>query len=338
MSNWFGRIALGSAMLLGSVSLAADTLWLHNGDRISGELVSVSGTKVKWRSPLLGELTVNQLKVSAIESSEPREVVINQHHYQACTFSAPEQRPQMQCADGVVEVDWREIGSALKPAADKEKSWDVSGSVAIAMRNSGGNTKEEQWAVDSRVEAIYGVTRQILTLEYDVESEDEVKTKDERKLNYQYDLFLTDKWYINSSLGWEENRFKDLDQRVIVGFGGGYQFLNTPISKLSAEAGINWIEESFIKDRDRERSVFRWKLNYSRLLSDSGLEFFHRHVYLLSLDDSEDWEVDSETGLKWPLMGNLRSEIKLEYDYDNRPSDDADELDRVWSVGVIYDW
>ena len=69
------------------------------------------------------------------------------------------------------------------------------------------------------------------------------------------------------------------------------------------------------------------------------MEVFHRHAALQSLEKQSDYEVNTTTGLKYPINGAFSSIFQLEYNYDNLPAEESiDKVDRKWSVGVNYDW
>ena len=78
---------------------------------------------------------------------------------------------------------------------------------------------------------------------------------------------------------------------------------------------------------------FGWQINRK------GMEFFHRHAVLQAVDDPDDWEINTTTGLKYPINGHFSSIVQLEFDYDNLPAEVlVDKRDQKWSIGLNYDW
>ncbi|MCZ6873309.1 MAG: DUF481 domain-containing protein [bacterium] len=62
-------------------------------------------------------------------------------------------------------------------------------------------------------------------------------THDEWSAGLQYDYFLRPKLYIYSHTRVQRDRVADLDLRLLVGVGGGYQWIETPAISFSTEAG-----------------------------------------------------------------------------------------------------
>lgn len=69
-----GRLVLmaGLGCLFLVANLRADRLQLANGDEIEGELLEMSGGKVKFRHPILGEFSVPRSQVHAVELGKER--------------------------------------------------------------------------------------------------------------------------------------------------------------------------------------------------------------------------------------------------------------------------
>lgn len=316
----------------------ADTLWLKNGDKIDGTFGQISGGKLVWKSASFGDLRVDQTQVEFIESQGTYNLKINDVERTGCQFRR-EDGAQLWVCEGqsVPVVSWAEVGEAKVPAK-KSKELINSGDLTVSVSDTSGNTVEESYALDVRHEARYGVTRHRLAYEFDYETADNVRTENQANGEYKYDLFFAERWYYNGNAEYERDEFSDLDARYILGSGVGYQVFDTETLQLSFENGVNYVWEYFGEDSDREYAAYRWDLDFGWVISNSGLRFFHRHGLWYSVEDSNDWEFESDTGFRLPVFGRLSSEFKFEYDYDNQPSETAGSVDRKWSVGVVYDW
>lgn len=336
------RVLLFSLMVFNAGLLQAGVVTLSNGDRITGELIEIVDGRVRWRSTLMGEVSFPQVNVSSIQTRKLYHVQLGrEQRLSGCLLQWQSQqgRQLLNCQEGIVELpDWQLVARVSELPLFEREQWQSTGFVTASAKDSSGNTEQETYAVDARVELRRGDHRHTVVAEYDVERNEETKTKDQRKLSYQYDLFVSDRVFLNGRLAHERNEFKDLRSRDTVGAGVGYQFFDTELAALSVATGLVWLREDFRVDTDREALAFRLNTDFRWLLTGFGLEFFHRNTLLQSMDQGADWEFESDTGFKLPLVGSLSSEVKLEYDYDNTPSEDAVKEDRVWSVGLSYDW
>jgi len=183
-----------------------------------------------------------------------------------------------------------------------------------------------------------GSIRHIVIAAYDLQRQASERTQDDRKAEYQYDYFLSDKWYLNSLVSAERNVFQDLSSRTLVGGGLGYQFFDTELLRLSVQAALGYAEEMYANDSDRRALMFRESTDFSYRLNAFGLQFFHRNTFLQVFDQSNDWRIKTETGFRLPVFGRLTAQAKLKFDYMNIPAEEADSLDRTWLFGLNYDW
>jgi putative salt-induced outer membrane protein YdiY len=220
----------------------------------------------------------------------------------------------------------------------KRDLWKSDGDVAIAVRDSAGNTEQQGVAIDLKTEWRRADKRHTVQANYQAQRDRDIKTADSRKFNYQYDLFISDKWFLRSTLGWESDFFQDLKRRGIFGGGVGYQFFDTELMRLAVEGGVAYVSEQYLADDDRRSVALRAGTDFSAKINSFGLQFFHRNVFLQMFDQNDDWRLQSETGFRLPIIGSLSAQAKLKLDYANIPSEDAKSLDRTWIFGVNYNW
>lgn len=334
--GWLAMLLLALAAL----PAQAGVLLLGNGDRISGDLIGVGNGHVSWRSDLFGDIQVPQVNVRLIDSRGLFEVALDaERHLDGCQIQSIPGRQLLNCEQGIVDLaSWRLVQSMSVLPLLRREPWRTDGSVSVAGSNKSGNTDEVSLNVDAMLEVRRGAFRHTLGAEYDRKNSAEARIEDMSRYTYQYDYFFSDRWYYNGTLGTERNRFADVSHRNHVGGGLGHQFFDTEFVRLSVELGPSYVWEEFITDVDREALFLRAATRFSWRLTRSGIEFFHRNSLLQSLDQGEDWEIESDTGFKLPIYGGLNAQLQLEYDYDNLPSNDAVPEDRVWSLGLGYDW
>ncbi|MDY0005795.1 MAG: DUF481 domain-containing protein [Spongiibacteraceae bacterium] len=332
------RIPLALGLCAAAGWTQADTLWLTNGDTLEGTFKQVAAGKLVWQSTAFGEISVDQSAVAFVQSDGRYNVSVDGRSLSDCQLQREGDQQLLVCAEGSAPLtSWAALAEVKVPPSTEKKLVN-KGDLTVAITDSSGNTNEESYAVDVRDEARYGNTRHRFVWEYDYKTADDVRSENRTTGIYKYDLFFTEKWYFNANLGYERDEFADLDARYVVGSGVGYQVYDTETLKLSLENGINYVWQYFGEDEDREYAAYRWDLDLAWVITEQGLRFFHRHNIRYSLEDSADWEFESDTGFRMPVLGRLSAEVKYEYDYDHLPAETASRVDRKWSVGVVYDW
>jgi putative salt-induced outer membrane protein YdiY len=326
-------------LLLASAAQAG-TLLLGNGDRISGNLIGIYDQQVHWQSDLMGEIVVGQVDVLSIESEDEFRVVLDANREMTkCQMQPSDNGQLLNCEQGMIQLNsWRLVQRVTARPLLAKDEWRNSGFVAIAGRDRGGNSTDRTLQLDGNIELRKGPIRHIATAHYDRTSTLDVKTADDRKFTYQFDYFISDKWFFNSNLTWQENKFQELESRSLLGAGLGYQFFDTELIRLSVELGPAFLRERYINDANREAAAIRESTDLRVTLNSRGLEFFHRNTLLSSFDAGDDWRIESATGFSLPIIGRLKAQTEFDFDYDHRPALGAGPFDRIWSFGLNYSW
>lgn len=334
----FCVIALG---VLYSAASAAGVLLLKNGDRISGELIVIVDGQVRWQSEMAGEIAVPQINVVGIETRDLFEVNLDGRRLLSeCQLQLRGDRQQLlNCKEGEAEVSsWKLVNKVSARPFIERDAWRHSGYVSAAGRDSVGNTHEQDVELDVKASARRGSVRHTGSVSYDQQRIDGVNSQDDRKAGYQYDYFVSDKWFLNGLLSWERNVFQDLESRTLIGGGLGYQFFDTEFIQLSVQGGLGYVTELYAQDDDRRAIALRESTDFTYRINALGWQFFHRNTFLQLFDRNGDWRIQSESGFKLPLIGQLTAQTKLRFDYTNIPADDAHAVDRTWLFGLNYAW
>jgi putative salt-induced outer membrane protein YdiY len=339
MAKYFFRILW---LLTLSQFASAGVLLLDNGDRISGELIVISGGELRWQSDLAGEIVVEQGNVVGIDARDLFEVELDaRRQLSECQLQmrSDDQQQLLNCKQGIAQLDsWKLVNKVSARPLIKRDLWRHSGSISAAAEDTAGNTEEQDFDVDFKISARKQTFRNTLIGEYQQQRQSGVTTQDNRKLEYQFDYFLDEKWFLNSIGSIQRNVFQDLSSRKLIGGGVGYQFFDTEFVQLAVDGGLSWVEEIYSDDASRRALAFRENTDFSYRLNKLGLRFFHRHTFLQLFDRGGDWRIDSETGFKMPVIGRLNAQAKLRFNYVAIPSEQAESLDRAWLFGLNYDW
>lgn len=332
---------IGILGLAQSALSVAGVLLLNNGDRISGELIVIVDGQVHWQADMAGEIVVQQVNVVSIEARDLFEVELDaRRQLSECQLQLRgDQQQLLNCKEGEAQLSsWKLVNKVSARPLIKRDVWRNTGYVSASAKDSVGNTDEQDIELDFKIAARRGSIRHTALATYDTQRQAGIKSRDDRKAEYQYDYFLSDKWYLNSLLSWERNVFQDLEGRTLVGGGVGYQFFDTELIRLSVQGGLGYDVEKYANDSDRRAMVFRENTDFSYRLNALGLQFFHRNTFLQLFDRASDWRLQTETGFKLPVIGRLTAQAKLKFDYANIPATDKESLDRTWLFGLNYDW
>ena len=93
------------------------------------------------------------------------------------------------------------------------------------------------------------------------------------------------------------------------------------------EAGPNWLSEDRAQGEDLEYLAGRWGLTFSQWLFWRTVEFYHRQVGFVRIEEPERTFIQTRTGLKFPLAFGLATTVQYNLDWDAKPQPGKDELD-----------
>lgn len=328
------------SLVLPMAPALADRIHLSDGESLAGSLKAISEGEVVWQNDILGELKIDQHHVEMIETGQRYDLQVTGEELENCWMYQQQDRQHLHCDQGVQTLsDWKLVIAAGETLTEPPPLLTQRGSVVVAAEDSSGNNDITKYNVDARTELRYIESRHTLALRYQEESADSQTTRNMWRTSYQYDQFLTEQWFATGNAFYEEDEFRELDQRSSVGMGMGYQFLETQYINLLGKGTLNYVDERFTTGVERTTPAFLWNLDFAWRFNDRGMELFHRHAMLQAFDSGDDFEINTTTGFKYPINGSFSSVIQLEYDYDNLPAEDAvDKRDRKWSIGLNYDW
>jgi putative salt-induced outer membrane protein YdiY len=326
------------AMLVGPVF--ADQVEMKNGDRISGVIVTVEKGSLIINTSYAGQITIKWVEVTQLRTDSPAQVVLKDDR----SFEGVTQPTE----DGELKLEVEETGEAVtfiltdikainpEPFAPTRK---VEVYANIGVEADRGNTVKDQYDVDGQLIVRRGVHRARLgaDMEYQTSFGEITKNKGLGYLEYNY-LFTEKKWLFGRSLvSWDE--FKDLRRRNTLDAGVGYQFLETPLTSLFAEAGISTVEERYTDPGgEQEFPALTWSLDYKRWFLNKHLQFFHNHRVYLALDRLDNTFWFTRTGIRIPLYKFIRWTLQFNWDWDEipvRPVDKAD-IKFITKIGFKY--
>jgi putative salt-induced outer membrane protein YdiY len=338
--RWPALSALIAILALFAQAAIADRIHFTDGDSISGSLVSIEDGKVKWLSGTVGEVLIEQHHVSRIETGAHYDLKTSGRELNNCWMFIQRDQQHLHCDQGVqVLSSWKLVVAAGETLTEPLPLLTQKGNLKIAIEDSSGNNNITKYDVEARSELRFVESRHTIALRYQEESAESQTTRNKWNTSYQYDQFFTEQWFATGNAFYEEDEFREIDQRATAGLGMGYQFLETTYYDLLAKTTFNYVNQQFTNGIDRSNPAILWNLDFAWRFNDKGMELFHRHALLQSFNQSDDFEVSTLTGFRYPINGHFSSVIQLEYDYDNLPAEDqVDKKDQKWSIGVNYEW
>ena len=333
----FALVALSCCSTL----LMADKVYLKSGSYLTGTAGDVVGDSIKFNADDLGEVTVKLANIVKLESS--REHVVQ---YTDLTT----EKKTLTVKDGaLVEGEKKLDMSNVKAVDPVVETWH--GSVNLAASMARGNTVSEKASLTADLSRRWEKHRFTSALGYYFAQSgdtkvDKQKTENRFELSAQEDYFFMTKFYGYVNGKYEIDQIMDLDYRIRLGAGLGYQWLEgvdvAGLGKMSfnQELGGAWVKERYAHSYDDDFATVRYAHHYTwDFAKTEGLKFFHNFEYLPDLSDfAENYIIDADIGFSWAFSANWQFLAKFEWDYKSQVAEGVKHSDLRYILGLGYKW
>ena len=109
-------------------------------------------------------------------------------------------------------------------------------------------------------------------------------------------------------------------------------------TQLSVRGGIEVIHENRINADDERFPAAGWGVALKRQVSFADAEIFHDQQGFWNLDDSDQMNLRSRTGIRFPVRGGIIASLQLDLDWERTPVDGRRSTDSTWLLGLGYAW
>lgn len=319
--------------------LFADEILMKNGDRLSGRIIAMKDHTLTIKTPYAGQIDIQWDQVTSIETDSVIHMVLKDKTAVHGIVKRTETGELNLKTDDVMEPLRFSVNRVEVINPPSEPSVKFKGRVNAGIDVSKGNTDTEAYYLDSEMGIRTEKNRYTVGGEANREEESGKETADNWFLYASYDHFLTQKWYLYTKANFEQDDFKDLNLRTIIGAGSGYQFFETELRILSVQGGIAYVNEDYsVSGQDNDYSAGIWNIKYDQYLFNEFIRFFHNHEGTFSLENTEDLLIRTRTGLRIPLGNNFNTTFQYNWDWHNTPPPGTDRVDERYLFTIGYSW
>ncbi|MBQ8113375.1 MAG: DUF481 domain-containing protein [Kiritimatiellae bacterium] len=332
-----------AALLLAAscaLAVSADTIVFKSGSRLEGEIVSIAGGEIKFKSDDVGTLTIKDEKVASLTTTKSKV----QYKDNTVAEGALAKQNDAYTLAGK-PIDMKNV-KAVNPEPEKwHGSANLSGSIAR------GNTRSEKASVVADVNRRWDKDRLAGDFGYyfaqnGTTRDNKEKTEDRIDLGAQFDHFWVTKVYSYVNGRYERDGINNLQYRYRAGTGLGYQWLEKYAHDLTGkwsfnqEAGLTYIKEKYEHESDDDRCAFRYAHHLS--WNPKWLEklaFTHNFEYLPDVGDwADSYLIDTDVGFAYELAAAWQLMGKFEWDYNSKPGPHTKSSDFRYMLGLGYKW
>ncbi len=134
-----------------------------------------------------------------------------------------------------------------------------------------------------------------------------------------YDRNISKKLLGQAGVSWDRNRFAGVDDRVMVGTGLGYAWIEKPETRIKTSAGLTYTLRQYVGEAMGSFAGFRLSvLAEKKLLESSSLS--SSFIFDDNLKRMEDWRFDWTNSLSAAISKSLSLKVSLRTLYANAPA------------------
>lgn len=327
------RLVLISIALLLSPLATADVVLLKNGDKLSGTVDSVAGGNVLLITEYAGAVAIAVDAVAEVTTEGDFDVSVGEVTVNG-QFAVVD-GVQVVVTDGQSQAlalaDVTRAGQNNLTVVSFTREWASRADLAAQITN--GNTDTRNYSVLAESSLKQNNVEHFLSLLVLNEESEDFTTKEQLDLDYLYKRFVSEKWYASGNFEYFEDPIKEVDSRITLGAGMGYQFWDDSFGALSSDLGVSYVQED-IGGETETNPALRWGLDYKRFFLDKRMEAFHRQSVLFIPDSDRGEVIESSTGVRYALNTRIDATARIDLNHETDPAPGNSKTDVTYNLGV----
>ncbi|MGB2866711.1 MAG: DUF481 domain-containing protein [Sedimentisphaerales bacterium] len=334
-------IVLACLVLLAQMCLG-DEIHLKNGDRITGKIQHLVNGKLTFKADVAGPVTVDLSNIQTLSSDDPIEV--NLKDQTGFTQKVSSAEPGRFAIEGSESMKAQEFAVAdivsINPPVKPIPKW--TGDIAAGITSTHGNTKTEMISANANFAKRTEKDRTTVSTDYakgkqkDKDTGQDVTIEDWWRARGKYDYFFRKKMYGYLDGRYEKDAIAELDRRMIIGLGAGYQWIESDDMNFSTEFGLASLYEKFDNQTDSNSEItLQLGYNFDKKLREN-IKFVHDLTYYPSIDKFSDYYLTTTAGVRADFTEAFFLTLKAILNYDTTPAVGAHKTDVKYFLGLGY--
>ncbi|MNF47655.1 hypothetical protein D3C84_288620 [compost metagenome] len=209
-----------------------------------------------------------------------------------------------------------------------------TGNVDVSLDYKRAEKDTDDYDVDFNTKARHGRWRHNASGEYNREFTDDVKTTENWETEYALDRFITEKFFWQGRGEYKRDKIEDLERQRTLGTGPGYQFWDNELGAFSLTGLVNRSDYQFANGDKESFYSLSTKWDYNRYLVGKTVELFTTGEVGRPLDNTADYSLDAELGLRYKVTDWASLNMKAEKDLVSGSEGEIDETRYTLGFGV----
>lgn len=315
--------------------VVADTVWLRNGDRLTGEIILLDGGKLALKTRYAGQVLIAWKDIDTLRSDQP--MLVRRQGFESEHSERLEAAGQgmVRLVNGSSQTIALGSINRLVPPRAVLSDRVIEGNLDAKLDMKRDSSETDEWKVKGNTRVEHGRWRHVLSGELERKVKNDVKTADNWQLEYDLDRFIDEHWFWRAGAGHDEDEFAFLNRQRTLGTGPGYRFWDTELGRFDMIAQLNRVQ---LRSAEGELSFNTYGLewDYKRLLWGTRLELYSTAELQLPDIEEVDYVFDAEAGLRYRV--NEWARLSLLYELDAARGLGQSTSERRYLLGIGVGW
>ncbi|MFW2404414.1 MAG: DUF481 domain-containing protein [Gammaproteobacteria bacterium] len=333
-------VLLAVSLLLNLPTASAGQIFMKNGDVITADIKKIWDEDVTIEPEYADEFTIDLDAIDHFESDREFDVEFADGREAKVKLVGGEEGTQVLEMDGTsLEVPVMQLAELDEPEDDFD--WDSN--IDLNSTVNTGNTDNATATLQLRTNLKIGDHRHIGNLTFAREEQDNVTVKEQDRLEYAYNWSFNEPWFVAFNANAERDPIRDLNHRVNLGGGVGYNFWDDANRFFQLQAVAGYLTEEFesrdettgesIGTESNDSAIAGWILRFRyRLIKD--LTIFHDHSATTNLSGRSNNIFQSQTGVRYEITDLLYANFQFDFDSESEPAPGNASTDTTTLLGL----
>lgn len=333
------RLLLLPMLFLFALPAVADTLWLDNGDRLTGRIEFMEGNRLIFQTEFAGQVAVDVKRIRTLESDGPLLIKTSDDTKRARRIQASEDDGQIVLVNGESAPESMGI-SSLRQIMEPQpviEDWIWDGRATLSLELDNTDSKKRDLDVDFSTEARHGDWRHAMSSEFERDYRDDVKSRHWWETDYTLSWFFTERWFWDNGISYMRDHLGDVERQIQIGSGPGYEWWNNALGRFETSARFEHIRMDARDGTDSRTNGLGLNWDYRRYLFGKRFQLVHNAETIIPDDSNVDYMVDAELGLRYLLNSWASLSLMTEWDYISS-SDEKNQNETRYKLGLGVTW
>ena len=302
----------------------ADTVFLNNADRLSGEIQKLEGKHLHLKTAYAGVIEIDWTMVRGITSEHVLEFSMENGMIFKGAVENVDEGMRLSAGSALGTILPHEVKSISRPAEEEALISRLEGAIDVGYSLTRGNSRDSQSSVAANAEYRAEHFRVQTELSSLFSKQASSQSTSSHSISSRIDFYLTHGAFLFALAGFDRDDRELLNLRSTTGGGLGRQLAHTRAMEVSVLGGLTYVHEDYRKgDGDNAARYQSTGEALAGLALDrlqlGRIRFTGKASVYPNVLDGGRVRVVTNAGVRLPVLRNLTWNLRLFERFDSRP-------------------